>query len=272
MSNHQPIAALQACALSLGYSQRQVIEGLDLAIPHACITVLVGSNGCGKSTLLRALARLIAPRRGSVLLDGADIHRLPTTAVAKRLSILPQSPLAPDGISVHQLVRLGRYPHQTWRQQWSRQDEAQVDLALRRTGLHALRDRVVDTLSGGQRQRAWIAMVLAQGADTLLLDEPTTYLDLAHQIDVLDLLAELHAQERKTIVMVLHDLNLASRYADHMVMLREGRIHAQGRPRDVLTVSAVKAVFDLDSRIVTDPVAGTPLCVPISRARRAGPG
>ncbi len=262
-------APLQAHALSLHYGRKPVIEALDVAIAPCSVTVLVGSNGCGKSTLLKALARLLKPRRGAVILNGQDIQAKSTLQVARELAVLPQTPVAPEGITVEQLVRMGRYPHQSWMQQWSRRDEAVVQDILQATELHAARHRPVDELSGGQRQRAWIAMTLAQDTDLLLLDEPTTYLDLAHQIEVLDLLQTLCEEKHRTIVMVLHDLNLAARYAHQMIAMSAGRVHAQGRPADILTADMVQAVFGLQSRIISDPVYGTPLVVPIGRR---GPG
>ncbi|MYZ44073.1 ABC transporter ATP-binding protein [Schauerella aestuarii] len=265
------IPPLQGCGLTLEYGRHVVIDGLDVAIPAAQITVLVGSNGCGKSTLLKALARLLKPAQGSVLLHGADIQRTPTVQVARELAVLPQTPVAPEGLTVDQLVRMGRYPHQTWLQQWSRADQDAVTAILHATDLYALKDRGVDSLSGGQRQRAWIAMTLAQDTDILLLDEPTTYLDLAHQIEVLDLLEALNADHCKTIVMVLHDLNLAARYAHHMIAVHDRGIFAQGPPARILDERMVKAVFDLDCRVIPDPLYGTPLCIPIGRRRRGLP-
>jgi iron complex transport system ATP-binding protein len=238
---------------------------LDLAIPAGKITTLVGPNGCGKSTLLRGLARLLKPRTGTVYLDGADIFKLSTKAVAKRLGILPQGPVAPEGLTVRDLVAQGRYPYQNWLQQWSKEDERLVEQALATTGMTPLADRALDTLSGGQRQRAWIAMALAQDTEILLLDEPTTFLDLAHQVEVLDLLYELNQTEGRTIVMVLHDLNQACRYADYLVAVREGQVWAQGVPAQVMTEAIVREVFGLECRIVTDPVAGSPMCVPLGR-------
>ncbi len=256
---------LSGRALTLQYDRQVIIEQLDLQVPAGRITVFVGSNGCGKSTLLKAFARLLPPTSGSVMLNGADIHHQSTHAIARKLSILPQTPIAPEGMTVRQLVAMGRYPHQSWLRQWSTQDEEKVEQALNSTGLTALGERVVDTLSGGQRQRVWIAMTLAQDTDIVLLDEPTTYLDLAHQIEVLDLLRELNEQHSKTIVMVLHDLNLACRYAHHMVAVHQRGVFAQGAPQAILTETLIKTVFDLDSRIIADPVFGTPLCIPLGR-------
>jgi iron complex transport system ATP-binding protein len=236
-----------------------------VTIPTGRITCIVGANACGKSTLLRALARLLKPRAGAVLLDGENIHRLPTKVVAPRLGILPQSPVAPEGISVIDLVARGRYPHQGWFRQWTRGDEAVVVEAMEATGIADLANRPVDELSGGQRQRVWIAMALAQGTELLLLDEPTTYLDLAHQVEVLDLLVDLNTRDRRTIVLVLHDLNQAARYSHELIAMRGGRLVAQGPPGDVITESLVTEVFGLACRVVDDPVSGTPLVVPIGR-------
>ena len=229
--------------------------------------MIVGANACGKSTLLRGLARLLAPTTGTVLLDGHDIARLRTRDVATKLGILPQQPIAPDGITVADLVGRGRHPHQRWLRQHSVDDDLAVATALERTGTADLADRPVDELSGGQRQRVWIALALAQGAPSMLLDEPTTFLDLAHQIDVLDLLADLNEREGRTIVLVLHDLNLACRYAHHLVAMRDGRIVAEGAPADVVTAPVVRDVFGLESEIVTDHLTGTPMVVPVPRTR-----
>jgi len=263
------MAPLQADGLTLGYDGSHVVRELSLAIPDGRITVIVGANACGKSTLLRGLARLLKPRQGSVLLDGVELHRLGTRAVATRLGILPQQPIAPEGITVSDLVARGRHPHQRWFRQWSVDDEAAVAEALDATGTGDLAARSIDELSGGQRQRVWIALALAQGTPLLLLDEPTTFLDLAHQVDVLDLLARLNEDEGRTIVLVLHDLNMAARYAHHLVALRDGRIVAQGPPADVVTPALVAEVFDLDCQVVPDPLTGTPLVLPVpSRLRR----
>lgn len=208
---------------------------------------------------------MLTPKHGSVLLDGEEIRSLPTREVAQRLGVLPQQPISPDGIAVIDLVARGRHPHQRWFRQWSREDEEAVDRALVATKTMELADRSVDELSGGQRQRVWIAMALAQDTDLLLLDEPTTFLDLTHQIDVLDLLSDLHREQHRTIVCVLHDLNLACRYAHHLVAMRDGSIIAEGPPAEIVTQELVQQVFDLDARIITDPVSGTPLVVPIGR-------
>ncbi|MDX1993216.1 MAG: ABC transporter ATP-binding protein [bacterium] len=264
---------IQAENLSLCYDgSTNIVHQLNLTLTAGHITALVGPNGCGKSTLLRGLSRLLKPSRGTVYLDGRDIHAMKAKELACQLGILPQSPTAPEGLTVHELVAQGRYPHQNWFRQWSVGDEHIVAEALEQTNLTLFADRPVDTLSGGQRQRAWIAMALAQQTDVLLLDEPTTYLDLAHQIDVLDLLAELNERGR-TIVMVLHDLNQAARYADTIVALRGGQVVAQGAPEDVITPENILQVFGLEAEVVADPVTGTPMCVPIGRrGGRGGPG
>jgi iron complex transport system ATP-binding protein len=256
--------------LWLAYDDRVVVDDLSIAIPTGRLTVIVGPNACGKSTLLRALARLLTPRKGAVLLDGDEIRRLPTREVAQRLGMLPQQPVSPDGIVVADLVARGRHPHQRWFRQWSRADRDAVDRALAVTAIADLADRPVDELSGGQRQRVWIAMALAQGTPIMLLDEPTTFLDLAHQVDVLDLLRELNERDGRTIVCVLHDLNLACRYADHLVAMRDGRILAEGAPAAVVTEVTVAAVFGLATRVIVDPVSGTPLVVPLGRHDRRG--
>ncbi|GAB3680499.1 ABC transporter ATP-binding protein [Angustibacter aerolatus] len=256
---------LEARELSLGYDGRRVVDGLDLVLPAGRVTVLVGANACGKSTVLRGLARLLHPTGGAALLDGKVIHEQPTRAVAKVLGLLPQSPTAPDGITVADLVGRGRHPHQGWLRRWSADDDLAVAEALRSTGTLDLAERAVDELSGGQRQRVWIAMALAQQTDVLLLDEPTTFLDVAHQIEVLDLLADLNRRRGTTVVVVLHDLNLAARYADHLVALKHGRLVAQGDPREVVTDALVQDVFGMRCQVVTDPVSGTPMVVPVGR-------
>jgi ABC-type cobalamin/Fe3+-siderophores transport system ATPase subunit len=253
--------SLRADVVTLAYDAHEVVHDLTLDVPSGQITAVVGANGCGKSTLLRALARLMAPRAGSVLLDGASIAGLRTKEVALRLGILPQSPVAPEGIVVEDLVARGRYPHQKLFRHWSHEDEAAVEAALDVTQMSGLRSRPLDDLSGGQRQRAWIAMALAQQTDILLLDEPTTFLDLAHQIEVLDLLTDLVAAHARTVVMVLHDVNQACRYADHIVAMRDGRIHAAGAPADVMDATLVQDVFGIEARVIEDPVTGTPLCL-----------
>ncbi|WP_010277779.1 ABC transporter ATP-binding protein [Paenibacillus senegalensis] len=262
------MSVLEAQSLTISYGAEPIIENLNLQIPKGQITVLIGSNGCGKSTLLRTMARLLKAKSGTVLLDGKEIAKLPAKEVSKRMSILPQGPSAPEGLTVSQLVRQGRYPHQSWIKMWSREDERMVNLALEATNMKEHADKPVDSLSGGQRQRAWIAMTLAQGSETLLLDEPTTFLDLSHQIDVLDLLFELNEKEQRTIVMVLHDLNLACRYAHHIVAVHNKNIYAQGRPEDIVTREMVEAVFQMKCDITVDPLFGTPTCIPHGRGRK----
>lgn len=251
--------------LHLAYDGVEVAADLTVAIPPGKITVIVGANACGKSTLLRALARLLEPKAGTVLLDGQSIRRLSTKAVATRLGILPQTPIAPEGISVADLVARGRYPHQSWFRQWTPTDEAIVTTAMEATGVIDLASRPVDELSGGQRQRVWIAMALAQGTGLMLLDEPTTYLDLAHQVEILDLLVDLNQREGRTVVLVLHDLNQACRYAHHLIAMKGGAIVAEGAPSEVVDDDLVHEVFDLRCLVVTDPVSGTPLIVPMGR-------
>nr|WP_228532149.1 ABC transporter ATP-binding protein [Micromonospora sp. ANENR4] len=248
--------------LVVGYEGRTVLDGLDLDLPADTFTVIVGPNACGKSTLLRTMARLLTPRRGAVLLDGAAIRDLPTRDVARRLGVLPQSPLVPEGITVADLVGRGRQPYQRWWRQWSAEDGRAVEEAMRLADVSALADRPVDTLSGGQRQRVWIAMTLAQDTDALLLDEPTTFLDLAHQVEVLDLLHRLRAERGRTVVAVLHDLNQAARYAGHLIAMRDGAVVAAGEPREILTADLVRDVFGLDCVVVPCPVSGAPLVVP----------
>jgi iron complex transport system ATP-binding protein len=258
---------LAAEHVRLAYDDRVVVDDLELRLTDGSFTAIVGPNGCGKSTLLRALGRLLRPTSGQVLLDGRAIARTPTREVAKVLGLLPQSPVAPEGLTVADLVARGRHPHQSWLRQWSRDDEALVGEALAWTGMTDLAARPVDALSGGQRQRAWISMALAQGTDLLLLDEPTTYLDLAHQIDVLDLVARLHAERGRTVVVVLHDLNLAARYAQRLVAMKDGDLVASGTPEEVLTEALLAEVFELEARVLPDPVSGTPMVVPVRRLR-----
>ncbi|WP_327418791.1 ABC transporter ATP-binding protein [Streptomyces sp. NBC_01233] len=257
-------ARLAARGVTVGYGGRSVIDDLHVAIPPGVISTIIGSNGCGKSTLLRTLSRLLKPTKGSVVLDGEDIATLRTRDVAKKLGLLPQAPVAPDGLTVADLVARGRHPHQSWLRQWSSDDAAVVERALAMTGVSDLADRPVDALSGGQRQRVWISMTLAQGTDLLLLDEPTTFLDLAHAIDVLDLVDDLH-ESGCTVVMVLHDLNLAARYSDNLIVMKAGSILAQGHPRDVITAELLHEAFGLRAKVIDDPVGDRPLIVPIGR-------
>lgn len=259
---------LAAAGLSLGYGDRTVVDDLDLVIPPGKVTAIVGANASGKSTVLKAMSRLLAPRTGAVLLDGKEIHRTPTKEVARTLGLLPQSPVAPEGIAVADLVGRGRHPHQGMLSRWSAEDDAAVARALEVTGTADLADRAVDELSGGQRQRVWIAMVLAQETDVLLLDEPTTFLDIAHQIEVLELCADLNADSGHTLVAVLHDLNQACRYATNLIVLAPGgRIAAQGDPREIVTAELIADVFGLPCRVMDDPETGTPMIVPAARRR-----
>ncbi|WP_308015410.1 ATP-binding cassette domain-containing protein [Pseudonocardia sp. ICBG1293] len=257
--------ALDAQDLVLRYDERVVVDGLTVHVPPGRITVVVGPNACGKSTLLRGLGRIVAPTAGTVRLDGTDVRTLPGRELARRLGLLPQSPTAPDGITVADLVERGRSPHQGWFGGRADADDAAVADAMRATGVLELADRPVDELSGGQRQRVWIAMVLAQDTGALLLDEPTTFLDLPHAVEVLDLLVDRNRDRGSTVVVVLHDLNLACRYADHLIAMADGAIVAQGPPGTTMTADLVRRVFGMESRVVPDPVSGTPMVVPAGR-------
>lgn len=265
---HSSSDRLEAKQLTLAYDGASIIQNLNLGIPAGKTTVLVGANGCGKSTLLRGLAKLLKPKSGIVYLDGKNISQLKAKTVAKKMGMLPQSPVAPEGLTVRDLVAMGRYPYQSWLQQWSTGDEEKVAEALEITTMTELADRALDSLSGGQKQRAWIAMVLAQDTDILLLDEPTTFLDLSHQVELLDLLDELQQSKGKTIVMILHDLNLSCRYADYLVAVQQGKVYATGTPQQVMTEEMVRDVFNLECRIVLDPLANTPMCIPMGRKTR----
>ncbi|WP_137994165.1 ABC transporter ATP-binding protein [Streptomyces vilmorinianum] len=256
------MSRLTARGLTLAYEDRTVVQDLDLAVPDGKVTVIVGPNACGKSTTLRALGRLLKPAGGAVLLDGEELAKIPTKRIAQQIGLLPQSPVAPEAITVADLVSRGRQPHQAWWKQWSEEDERAVVDAMERTDVTALAERSVDELSGGQRQRVWIAMALAQETDLLLLDEPTTYLDISHQVEVLDLVRRLNVARGRTVVVVLHDLNQAARYADHLVAMKAGRVVAEGHPDDIVTADLVRDVFGLDSVVVPDPVTGSPLVVP----------
>ena len=257
-------APLATDGVTLAYDRLVVAEDLSVEIPAGSFTVIIGPNGCGKSTLLRALARTLKPRAGRVLLDGAPMAAMRTRAIARRLALLPQSPIAPEAITVGDLVARGRYPHQGLLRQWSPQDARAVAAAMAATEVTDLAERYVSDLSGGQRQRAWLAMALAQETDLLLLDEPTTFLDIAHQYEVMDLCARLH-EEGRTLVAVLHDLNQAARYGSHVIAMRGGRVVAQGPPEEVVTESLVRDVFGLAARVVPDPETGTPMVVPAAR-------
>ncbi|MFK0003572.1 ABC transporter ATP-binding protein [Paenarthrobacter sp. NPDC090522] len=266
-----PAARLHASGLTLSYDRRVISSGLNVVIPDQSFTVIVGANACGKSTLLSALARTLKPAEGTAYLDGKSITSMPSKEVARKLGLLPQTPTAPTGMTVADLVARGRFPHQRLLRQWSRDDERIVTDAMEATGIRDLADRFVDELSGGQRQRAWITMALAQQTKILLLDEPTTFLDIAYQTDVLDLCADLHEFQDYTLVAVLHDLNQACRYATHLIAMREGRIIAQGPPSTIVTADLVKDVFGLACEVIDDPQTGTPLVIPIHRRHRKRP-
>ncbi|MEV6061762.1 ABC transporter ATP-binding protein [Nocardia asteroides] len=257
-------ARLRADRLRLGYGGTTISDQLSVDIPDNAFTVIIGPNACGKSTLLRALARLLAPESGAVLLDGKPITAYPAKEVARQIGLLPQTSTAPDGIRVADLVARGRYPHQSLLRQWSKSDEEAVAAAMAATGVTELSARPVEELSGGQRQRVWIAMVLAQDTPIVLLDEPTTYLDIAYQIQLLDLCRSLNRESGRTVVAVLHDLNHAFRYADHLIAMRDGRIVASGAPGEIVTAELVQEVFSLRCRIVDDPETGTPLVIPLA--------
>lgn len=258
---------LLAKDLTLGYGDSVIIDSLNITIPKGKVTVLIGGNGCGKSTLLRSMARLLKPKDGEVVLDSQDISKMKTKDVAKKMAILPQSPTTPEGLTVYQLVKQGRYPYQGLTKRWSNDDEAAVSKALEDTNLTELKERSVDSLSGGQRQRAWIAMTLAQDTDTLLLDEPTTYLDMTHQIEILDLLFDLNQDHGRTVVMVLHDINLACRYADHLIAVKDKTVFDQGKPEEVITCDLMQHVFDMTCDVREDPLFGTPMCIPHGKGR-----
>lgn len=252
-------------SLSAGYGDKTILEDITLNITSGQITSIIGANACGKSTLLRTMSRLLAPNKGQVLLDGKSIHKRSTRQLAQILGLLPQSPTAPEGITVGDLVSRGRYPHQGFLSRWSKADDDAVAKALDTTHTTELLEKDVDELSGGQRQRVWIAMALAQETDILLLDEPTTFLDVAHQIEVLDLLVDLNQSRGTTIVLVLHDLNLAARYSDKLIAMQQGRVFAYGTAHEVITEATVQTVFGLNNQIVSDPISGSPMVLPIGR-------
>ncbi|WP_061961693.1 ABC transporter ATP-binding protein [Demequina flava] len=256
------MSRLEAKQAFIGYGDQPIVRGVNVSVPDGKITAIVGPNGCGKSTLLRALVRLLPPTSGSVILDGVNIHTVGTREVARRIGLLPQAPNAPAGITVKELVARGRTPHQKVLRPWSSTDETAVLSALHSTNLTSIQDSVVDELSGGQRQRAWIAMSLAQDTPLMLLDEPTTYLDISHQYEVLDLLHRLNQRQARTIVMVVHDLHQAARYAHHVIAMSDGEVAAAGDPTEVFTEDLIRDVFHLDARVLPDPVTGTPIVVP----------
>lgn len=252
--------------LNIAYVERLIVENLNLSIPEGKITALVGANGSGKSTILKTMARMMKPSGGTVYLDGKSIHRQSTKEVAKHLAILPQNPSAPDGLTVSELISYGRFPHLKGFGTLSKEDQKYIDWALEVTGMNEFHDRPVDQLSGGQRQRAWIAMALAQGTNMVFLDEPTTYLDMAHQLEVLKLLKKLNQEQGKTIVMVVHDLNHATRFAHHMVAIKHGEIVSEGSPADVMTHDVLRQVFGIEADIIADPRTGIPICLPFELA------
>lgn len=258
---------LDVAELTLGYDDKDIVKAVSTNIPTGKITAIIGANASGKSTLLRGVARLLKPRNGSVVLDGKAVHDMRSLEVAKIIGLLPQSPVAPESITVGDLVSRGRYPHQGWFARWNAEDDRAVADALDSTGTTELVDRKLTQLSGGQRQRVWIAMALAQGTDILLLDEPTTYLDINYQVEVLDLLTDLNHRTGTTIVMVLHELNLACRYADHVIAMKQGEIVVEGDPSDVITSEVVEDVFKLQCDVMPCPRSGTPMVIPLGRHR-----
>lgn len=260
----------QAKQLVAGYGERMILDHISLQIPSDQISVIIGANACGKSTLLKTLARLIKPASGEVLLDGRPIHKIPSKQLARMIGLLPQSPIVPEGITVADLVGRGRYPHQSMFGTWSREDYEAVAEAMEIMNITELANRHIDELSGGQRQRVWIAMALAQQTDILFLDEPTTYLDITYQIEILDLLTDLNRKYGTTIVMVLHDINLSARYADYLFAMRQGKLIAEGPPSEVITSQLIKDIFGLDSTIIQDPVSNSPSVVPIGRYHGSG--
>ena len=260
------VARLRGEALTLAYGKKTIAESLNVTIPDGHFTAIIGPNGCGKSTLLRTLSRLMTPVHGHVYLDGEEIQRYASKEVARRVGLLAQNATTPGDISVQELVARGRYPHQPLFTRWRQEDEDAVQNAMQATGIVNLAGQSVDTLSGGQRQRAWIAMVLAQDTSIMLLDEPTTWLDISHQIDLLELLSELNRERGYTLAAVLHDLNQACRYATHLIALRDGKIVAEGAPKEIVTPALIEAVYGLRCMIIDDPVANTPLVEPLGRA------
>ena len=265
---HTVQAALETKSVTLAYEQNVIAKNLSVEIPNGKFTVIVGPNGCGKSTLLRSLSRLLLPQSGKILLNGENIHSQSTREVAKKLGLLPQSAIAPNGIKVIDLVSRGRFPHQKWFQTWSEADQKAVELAMQATGVMDFAQHNVDQLSGGQRQRVWVAMALAQETSLLLLDEPTTYLDIAHQIELMDLFQDLNRIQGHTLVAVLHDLNHACRYADHLIMIKAGEVIATGSPNEIVTEALIKQVFGLSCLILPDPISNTPLIIPRGRAAK----
>lgn len=255
-----------ARSVSTGYEEKLIIDDMNISIPAGKFSVLIGPNGCGKSTLLKSFARLLRPKKGSVLLDGKSIYELPTQHLAKKIGLLPQSPIVPAGITVADLVARGRFPYQNLFGQLTKKDYEVIACAMEAMGIADLADKAVDSLSGGQRQRVWIALVLAQDTDILLLDEPTTYLDIAYQVEILDCLAMLNRTRKTTIVAILHDINLSIRYADYIFAMKKGKLIAEGKPGDIITVDLMKEVYGMESSIITDPETGDPYVIPRSKA------
>lgn len=263
--------SFETSKLNIGYEERLIVENLNIAIPKSKITALVGANGSGKSTILKTMARLMPPSAGTVMLDGKSIHKQSTKEVAKQLAILPQNPTAPDGLTVSELVSYGRFPYQKGFGSLTKEDRSVISWAIEKTGMMEFADRPIDRLSGGQRQRAWIAMALAQQTDMLFLDEPTTFLDMTHQLEVLELLIHLNETAGRTIVMVVHDLNHASRYAQHMIAIKSGKVVGEGTPQAVMTKEVLREVFSIEADIILDPRSGVPLCLPYALAHKASP-
>ncbi|MCR5099872.1 MAG: ABC transporter ATP-binding protein [Butyrivibrio sp.] len=252
--------------ISTGYEEKLILKDMNINIPAGKFSVLIGPNGCGKSTLLKSFARLLKPQKGNVLLDGKSIYELQTQHLAKQIGLLPQSPIVPSGITVAELVARGRFPYQNFFGQLGKEDYEAISCAMEAMGVTDLADKSVDSLSGGQRQRVWIALVLAQNTDILLLDEPTTYLDIAYQVEILDCLAKLNKARKTTIVAILHDINFSIRYADHIFAMKKGKLIAEGNPKDIITPDLMKTIYGMDSTIINDPETGDPYVIPRSKA------
>lgn len=247
--------------LNISYGNVDIVKDLNLSIPEGKITTIIGANGCGKSTILKTIARILKPKSGEIYIAGTEINKQSSKELAKKMAVLPQTPKAPDGLTVQELIAYGRFPHQNGFGSLSKEDNDIVNWALEVTGISEFKDRTIDALSGGQRQRAWIAMALAQETDILLLDEPTTYLDLAHQLDILKLLEELNKKQGRTIVMVIHELNNAARFADHMIGVKKGKIVCEGTPKEVMTNENLREIFNIDAEIIEEPKSGKPVCI-----------
>ena len=256
---------LQTKNLHSGYNQKPILKDVNVSIPEGKISIIIGSNGCGKSTLLKTMARLLKPTQGDVFLDGKSVYSIPSKQLARTVGLLPQSPIVPEGITVADLVGRGRFPHQTMFSSWSKKDYEAVSTALEMMNIMEFAESHIDELSGGQRQRVWIAMALAQQTEILFLDEPTTYLDITYQVEILDLLKDLNEKYGTTIVMVLHDINLSARYADYLFAVKDGQLLAEGAPNDIITNELIKETFNLECQVINDPISNTPLILPISR-------